>query len=264
MNDELSPDARTLLAEARASYSPDSQRIAAVRAALDVRLGALPAQGSGGGLPGRTGSAAVHAIALGVVAAALAGGVASLALRHEKARTPVPTAAASTPVQHGPRAGSPGIEPPAPSPVPSTANGDAAPALAVSDLPIARPPRGPVRSKEPPPPEAPRVEPTPLPSPVDSDDSLAREVSLLRAARAALDGGHAEQAIALLQRHAMLWPRGVLAEERLATQVFAMCALGRVTEAGTKARELEDLAPHSPHLARVRTSCAGSPAAAAP
>jgi hypothetical protein len=264
MNDELSPDAKTLLAEVRASYSPDPRRIAAVRAALDVRLGAPPAQGSGGGLLGPTGAAA-HPLALGVIAAALAGGVLTLALRHEKAPAPVPTLTASTPNQTSPRVAPPGIEPPAQSPVRSAANGDGPPALAVSDLPIARPPRSPLRSKgDVQPPEPPRVESTPPPSPDDSDDSLAREVSLLRAARAALDGGRAEQALTLLQRHALLWPRGVLVEERLATQVFAMCALGRVTEAAAKARELEGLAPHSPHLARVRTSCAGSPVTTAP
>lgn len=263
MNDELSPDAKTMLAEVRASYSPDPRRIAAVRAALDVRLGALPAQGSGGGLSGPTGVAA-HPLALGVIAAALAGGVLTLALRHEKVRAPVPTIAASTPSQTSLRIAPPGIEPAAQSPVRSAANGDGPPALAVSDLPIARPPRSPLRSKDMQQPESPRVEATPPPSPDDSDDSLAREVSLLRAARAALDGGHAEQALTLLQRHALLWPRGVLAEERLATQVFAMCALGRIAEAAAKARELEGLAPHSPHLARVRTSCAGSPVTTAP
>jgi hypothetical protein len=263
MNDELSPDAKTLLAEVRASYSPDPRRIAAVRAALDVRLGAVPAQASGGGLPGPTGAAA-HPLALGVIAAALAGGILTLALSYQKARAPVPALTASAPHQTSLRVAPPGIEPPAQSPVRAAANGDGPPALAVSDLPIARPPRSPVRSKDVQPPEPPRVESTPVPSPDDSDDSLAREVLLLRAARAALDGGHAEQALTLLQRHALLWPRGILAEERLATQVFAMCALGRVTEAAAKARELEGLAPHSPHLARVRTSCAGSPVTAAP
>jgi len=268
MNDELSQDGKALLAAARASFSPDPQRVAAVRAALDVRIGTPAAEGSGRRLPGRAGAGtATYVVGLGLVATALAGGVLAITSRHGPPRPAVAVVAGSPPIEPGGRVGSPGNDSHAwvPAPAASAAHADVLPAVAVSDLPVAHPPHRPLRARdEPPPPEPAPIEPAPAPPPVGPDDSLAREVSLLRAARAALEGGHAEQALALLQQHAQAWPRGVLAEERLATQVFALCALGRVAEAGATARKLESAAPSSPHLARVRTSCAGGPATAAP
>lgn len=102
------------------------------------------------------------------------------------------------------------------------------------------------------------IEPAPerLASPVVTRDELDAEIRLLRAARAALESGAAERALAILDQHAEGYPRGTLAQERLATRALALCALGRVQAARTAVRELSRLSPSSPHLARLRASCA--------
>jgi hypothetical protein len=87
--------------------------------------------------------------------------------------------------------------------------------------------------------------------------SLSAETALLQAARAALGSGDAHGALALLRRHAREYPNGALVEERLASQVFASCALGQRANAARAAAELTRRAPSSPLRARVLDSCAG-------
>jgi hypothetical protein len=275
MKDELSQDARTLLDAARASFTPGAPRIAAVRAAIDARLAAPAAQNSQGSLPAGagstlTGGAAPYLLALGLFAAlSVAGGAAVIAGRRHPPAATVPTLAAPAPVEPDLRIASPANEPPAPAPAPSppTVNAEQLPAVAFSAPSSGLPARSPLRAhaskKDSVPVVAPVESPAPASAPPEPEDSLAREVSLLRAARAALDGGDAQRALALLGRHAQLWPGGVLAEERLATQVLALCALGRVADARAAAQDLETVAPESPHLARVRASCVRRPAPAA-
>jgi hypothetical protein len=91
-------------------------------------------------------------------------------------------------------------------------------------------------------------------------DSLAEEVNLLRSARVALDRGDGAQALRLLDAHEARFQRGTLYEERLASRVLALCAVGRIDAARTTAQELERAAPRSPHLPRVRASCIAQPA----
>jgi hypothetical protein len=87
-------------------------------------------------------------------------------------------------------------------------------------------------------------------------DTLAHELALLRTARAALDRGAAADALAALDLHTVRYPTGILRQERLLTRVLALCALGRQPEARASAQQLATIAPSSPHLARLRTSCA--------
>jgi hypothetical protein len=87
--------------------------------------------------------------------------------------------------------------------------------------------------------------------------SLGAETALLEDARAALAGGDAAGALSLLDEHERAFPRGVLVEERLATRVFALCSLGRRTEAESVAERLLRQSPSSPLRARVLQSCAG-------
>jgi hypothetical protein len=145
-----------------------------------------------------------------------------------------------------------------------TVNAEALPMAAPPNVQPSRfsPVRGHASRREAPVPAA-AIESVPA-QPSGQEDSLARETSLLRSARTALDAGDADRALALLARHAQLFPAGVLAEERLATRVLALCALGRVSEARETAGELESLAPASPHLTRVRSSCARRAATGGP
>jgi hypothetical protein len=88
-----------------------------------------------------------------------------------------------------------------------------------------------------------------------ADDSLAREIALLRRARAALGQHDAQAALTLANEHADTFPSGRLRQERVAVRVLALCALGRVADARAATQELERIAPRSPHLMRIRMSC---------
>jgi hypothetical protein len=293
MND-LSPDAKELLRAARAWYSPNESRIAAVRIMLDAQVGASVTQGAG--VSGGHGAAPIgaapwgvaHVVALSLFAAATAGGALMLASRHGSAQNPAPAVVSPRLPVTGAVAGSVLAERPALAPSTPAVETSLTPAQlpeAPASVRAAHPARRRYRPIEEPqgvsapasaaPPVAalaardsvqtdvPPASP-PAKAPEVSDDSLAQEISLLRAARTALEGGDPEGALALLVRHARLWPNGVLAEERLATRVLALCALKRFSEARTTAHQLESMAPHSPHLTRVRASCAGDSPAGAP
>jgi hypothetical protein len=132
----------------------------------------------------------------------------------------------------------PGMQPPAPPATPS-------PAAAIAPAPVTTQPAAAAAM---------------APQAAEIADSLAEEVRLLRAARAALDRAEPSRALASLDEHGSHFPRGTLYEERLATRVLALCAMGRVDAARLAAQELERAAPRSPHLGRVRASCIALPA----
>jgi hypothetical protein len=117
----------------------------------------------------------------------------------------------------------------------------------------------PAMSVAPPPPPA-LASPV-VTTPAEVNDSLAQEVKLLREARSALDRGEVRRALDLLDAHEAQFSRGTLHEERLATRVQALCASGHTDAARATAEELFRVAPRSPHLTRVRTSCVASPPA---
>ncbi|HEY8945016.1 MAG TPA: hypothetical protein VIM73_12175, partial [Polyangiaceae bacterium] len=91
-----------------------------------------------------------------------------------------------------------------------------------------------------------------------AESDLSRELSVLKEAQRALADGDAAASLALLDRHARNFPNGTLGAERTAARAFALCALGRVEEARTLAREFLRTAPSSPLVPRLRTSCAGA------
>jgi hypothetical protein len=93
-------------------------------------------------------------------------------------------------------------------------------------------------------------------------DRLAEEVAILSRAATNLEAGRASDALRAIDEHQRKFPNGLLAEERYAARVQALCALGRRDEAATELARLSRLAPDSPHVARARKSCA-SPAASA-
>jgi hypothetical protein len=85
--------------------------------------------------------------------------------------------------------------------------------------------------------------------------TLAEEVGLLRRARAALNAGDPAAALAHLAEHSRRFPAGVLAEERDAARVLALCHAGRRDEARAQASRFLRERPSSPLAARVRESC---------
>lgn len=92
----------------------------------------------------------------------------------------------------------------------------------------------------------------------DGPSGLQRETELLKAAQRALRSGHPADAMALLDEHARLFPAGALREERRASHVFALAALGRLRQAKLEADAFARDWPNSPLLDRVRAAGAAS------
>jgi outer membrane protein assembly factor BamD (BamD/ComL family) len=92
-------------------------------------------------------------------------------------------------------------------------------------------------------------------SPAGAPDSLPEEVRLLSKAEQQLSAGRADDALRTLGEHERRFPGGVLAEERLAARVQALCALGRLAEARADLARLAHAYPQSAHLDRARKFC---------
>jgi hypothetical protein len=89
--------------------------------------------------------------------------------------------------------------------------------------------------------------------PVTERSTLAEETRILREADRALRAGNAEAALALLDEHSARFPDGVLAPERSAERLVAMCQTGKA-DAATAARFLATRSG-SPLAARVKQAC---------
>jgi hypothetical protein len=263
---DLSPEAQELLRHARKAFSPSESRLQAVRSALRAEIAASPAPissaSSSGGLGVPSLGAAGWSTGHGVLAAVAIGaiGAGALTLWVSAPRTSSTPAANTEALVHSSPAIAPMAEqaeehgepspPPAADPWPSQAS-PVAPAASPRDraserAPVVAPGSARARTKS-------------EPASTAVTDSLAEEVRMLHAARSALDRGEAAHALRLLDAHRARFRHGTLQEERLATRVQALCALGLVDRARAAAQELERVAPRSPHLARARTSCISGP-----
>lgn len=129
-----------------------------------------------------------------------------------------------------------------------------APAIAIS-VPLVTPPLAPLRTAQEPvltPEELARVpsdEPSPSaawpPAPSNSASTLGAEQSLLDAARHALARGEPGAGLAPLNRHALRFPKGILAEEREALAVRILCAVGHAGAATARAENFHRRFPNS-------------------
>lgn len=84
------------------------------------------------------------------------------------------------------------------------------------------------------------------------DGTPLREDELLHEASKLLADEHAEQALRLLQRDPRSWN-----EQRAVLTIRALCALDHVRAAKENLAMLRILAPKSPHIEALSTSCAG-------
>ncbi len=84
--------------------------------------------------------------------------------------------------------------------------------------------------------------------------ALAKELSLIAKAQAAIDAGDEASARALLQKHASQFPEGQFADEREGMQIVAACQSGA---AGAKARAAQFVRqnPRSALVGRIHTAC---------
>ena len=274
---DLSPEARALLEAAREGDSPTAADRARVRRALAVAVatGTASASASAAASKAALGSGA---FAKGSVGWWLAAGVAAGVVTSAAVFTGFPASGRAPVRDEASNAHNPTTH--VVTSAPLTTGENAAPRASVEEPPHDIPatqheaqgaPHKPRQLMEPvakttptsdPAPESTRAastaaltEATP-PARPSTPSTLGAETSLLQAARAALGRGDAGGALALLDQHEREFPRGVLVEERLATRVFALCAMGRPAEATPVATRLLQLFPASPLRARVLASCA--------
>src|SRR5512145_3104020 len=85
-----------------------------------------------------------------------------------------------------------------------------------------------------------------------SRDNLSEEVAIIGRAETELHSGRAENALSLLNEHERRFGNGILAEERTAAQILALCALGRAADANA---QLARLSPTSLHGQQARRAC---------
>ena len=283
---ELSPNARALLEAASGGDEPSMADRARVRASMGARLAVGVAAGAAaatavksasaaasvgaGGAAGMSGAAAVTGVAvagpigvgtklllsLAVVSAIGAGTAsyidstprsASRAAPAEMATT-TPTTARTAPVKAPAAVAKPSSVPESAIDVAPTIPTPAETALAVP-TPTATHAAA----------AAAPATATATPAPASS---VSAELTLLRDAHAALQSGNAARAVALLDEHARRFPAGALGEERDAARIFALCALGRASEARVASDRFLAGFPRSPHAARVRSSCGGTTSSA--
>lgn len=110
--------------------------------------------------------------------------------------------------------------------------------------------------------KASKSEPTPVepaPEPAPAADDFAAELQLLAEIRGALKRGDHAGALLKIDEHVKRFGAGgQLVQERMASQVDALCGLGRVDDARRVAAKLLEKWPDSTHAPRVRASCAGA------
>jgi hypothetical protein len=93
-------------------------------------------------------------------------------------------------------------------------------------------------------------------------DALPQEADLLASAKRQLIDGLPGETLRSLAEEARRFPKGDLSEERLATRIQALCALGRGAEARRELKRMGRVHPRSAHAEQARQVCAAMPAAA--
>lgn len=258
MND-LSHEAKSMLAAARSDGVPTPSRRHAIKRAVLVRVATLTTATVGAGAAGAT-SVASKLVLAGVVAGTVAGGTVGLwklhAGRQGHALSPAVTV-------HLPSHRPPAVAKPASLALaPAAAElAPVAPPRARPDLPraVSRIPGGQRHALEhevAPPPSLALV---PLPVASSSkppDQPLAREVALLERAQQALHDGTPALALHLLADYDRAFPEGELREERRAIAAIAACQLGTSPSARGQARAFLRDAPASLLRDRVEAACA--------
>jgi Flp pilus assembly protein TadD len=89
-------------------------------------------------------------------------------------------------------------------------------------------------------------------APVIPTPTVANEARLIHEALVALQSEQPARALALFDAHALLYPHGVLAEEREAERALALAELGRTAEAREAIEQFLRLHPASPLAPRLR------------
>jgi len=228
----MNPDARRIIQLARQARTPSADDKRRVRAAIALGVAAtavtVPTAAAAGASAKLAGAAGVFTglrgiVSVAVIASTSVGAGAYLWTHASRRSADVSVVSSPPPVEVAP------------------------PPITVSES-TNTPPISPERPAETP--ARPRMAP---------QDPLAAELTLLHAAKQAWQDGKPQMALDLAQKHAQLYPRSQLASERDALKVFALCGLGRTSDARDLASTLLSRAPGSPFRASLEQSCAMHP-----
>lgn len=252
------------LLRAERQAQPDGAAEARNWAAIEHRLThGPPPPPAAEAAPTAFGAAAGLKLVAGLAVIAAVGGLLAAGGRGDPEPAPQDrsVAAAIAPAREDSPAPPPSLEPavaeaPSPEP-PPTDPGIAAPTEPPTPAPTSdpappekRPPRTKKTSDKPPAPDAADTPP--------AADDFAAELQLLAEIRGALKRGDPAGALTKIDEHARRFARGQLVQERMASQVEALCGLGRVDDARRVASQLLERWPDSTHAPRVRASCVGA------
>lgn len=139
----------------------------------------------------------------------------------------------------------------------------ATPQPVVEPEPVAESQPAPAETAAPGPPRKRRAI-TPAPAeepakPLEPDSSLAAETRMLNRARQAVTDKRPKEALTVLAEAASKFPGGVLAQERAALEVVALCDAGRVGAGRKAATSFVASHPRSALRARVESACPDAP-----
>jgi len=247
---ELTPEARALTRAVREAERPEPGARQRIRGhlfgaiAAGTSLGTLPAAAATQAATGASVAAAGGAASSGATALTLSTGkIALWALLGLGGGTAVTATAYTVQSVWEPR-------------TPSTAG---APVAASASSAVARAPEpAPVAVVPAPRPSAVEMAPPAVPAarPPAVASTLVEERQLIQQAQIALRDGQPARALIVLEEHARRFPVGILAEERRAARVLALCRQGRLEAAREEAGRLTEESPSSPLIPSVRRSCA--------
>jgi hypothetical protein len=240
MDDQMNPEARRMIDQVRLARTPSADDKERIRKALALGLAVTAAS-----VPATAAGAAATATKVGAGAGAGAAGLAS-GLK----------VAVTVAVVASLGAGTYWMTRPTPMTKPAVATRVAEPVVAPEPAAVAVP-EAVVAAPAVAPPPAAIVNDAPVSSGRAGRDPLVAELVLLQKAQKAWSRGNAARALELAQQHARRYPRSVLAMERDALRVFALCALGQTAQARPLAGAILKRAPGSPLRTSVEESCGG-------
>jgi hypothetical protein len=267
MNHELGPEARSLLDAARGGLGPDAAAIRRMRAKIDASIAGggaaagASAQASTGAAAG--GGAGVSGLAVKLGAAVVAATLAIGAVVYVRGRGDAPASeprVAETAVRAEPAAKAPPREV-----APAVRAAEVEPEIEMAPEIVAEPSRPAAAAKPAAPVSTPReaappagqasapAAAAPPPSPPRAD--LAREVTLVDQAMAALRRGDAAAALAAVGVHAAeTGGAGQLAEDAAAIEIEALCRL-RAPSVAQKLAAFDAKWPESAQRSRLTSRC---------
>jgi hypothetical protein len=235
LTDSTSPAAAVLVRAGRSALQPTGTDRDRIASALRVRLDAASAElepalwiAMARGLAGPTVAAVVVGLTVGGLFVA-----SSFQDREVTGPTSRPATTADSPLPLAQL-------PPAPPAVTPASPSELQPAVPAPAPSVAR---------------LPRVEQAGARGPQPASDRLAEEVEIMSRAQQELHAGRFAASLRVLEEHAQKFAQGILAPERRATRIQALCGLGRSAEADV---EIGNLGQGSLHERRVREACSAA------